>query len=192
MKKLFLVIFSTVLLGVCAVALASDAEHGGGGFPVGEVIAAVVNFILFVWILIKVGKKGVSSFYQARADQLNDAIAKAEEALTKAAALHEEAAKRLSEAGKEADAIVDGARQAADKHAKNLVASAESAADRILSDAKATIETETRRMTAELKGELAAKVVEMARDEIQSKLDDSGHRALVQDYLNKVDQVEDM
>ncbi len=191
MKKIFLVVFSIVLFGFCATAFAVGEEHGSG-FPVGEVIAAVINFVLFVWILIKVGKKGVIGFYQQRADQLNEAIEKAQEALSKASALHEEASKRLSDAGKEADAIVDGARQAADKHAKNLVASAQSAADRILSDAKATIETESKRMTSELKAELAAKVVEMARSEIQSKLDDSGHRALVQDYLTKVDQVEDM
>jgi F-type H+-transporting ATPase subunit b len=192
MKKLSLVVFATVLMGFCATAFAADAEHGSGGFPVGEVIAAVINFVLFVWILIKVGKKGVSGFYQQRADQLNEAIEKAQEALTKATALNEEASKRLAEADKEANALVDGARQAADKHAKNLVASAETAANRILSDAKATIETESKRMTSELKAELAAKVVEMARSEIQSKLDDSGHRALVQDYLTKVDQVEDM
>ncbi len=192
MKKLMLLVSMTILLGMCATAMASEAEGHGGGFPLGEVVAAVVNFVLFVWILIKVGKKGVSSFYEQRAKQLNEAIEKAQDALKKATSIQEEASQRLEEAEKEAMAIVEGAQKAADQQAQNLVNSAEAAADRILSDAKATIETETKRMTRELKSELAAKVVEMAREQIQAKLDSSAQRALVQDYLNKVDQVEDM
>ncbi len=184
------ILFLSIALAIVAAssAFASEQEHEGG-FPVGQVIAAVVNFVLFIAILVKVSKAGVSGYYKNRADELNEAVTKAQAALAEAERLQKDAAERFSNAEKDAEQIIANAREAASRHGEQAIRAAESKSERILADAQAAIAAETKRMTDEMRKELSEKVVEIARNRIAASIDASAQGALIRDYLAKVEEV---
>ncbi|MCZ7583965.1 MAG: F0F1 ATP synthase subunit B [Deltaproteobacteria bacterium] len=182
---LFFAVAALVLAAVPAFAAEEGAHGGHGGFPTGQVVATVINFLLFVGLLVYFSKAGVRLYYKKRSETLNEAVQKAEAALTEAKALHEEAAARLAQADDEARRIEDNARQAAEEHRREIIEYAKHQAERILAETEAGLQAETRKMTEELMRELSEHVVEIARKRLEEKADASAQRSLVNDYLSK-------
>ncbi|MCB1154397.1 MAG: hypothetical protein H6684_03250 [Deltaproteobacteria bacterium] len=166
-----------------------DSEHGGHhATPVGEIIAAAINFAIFLALIVKFGGGAIKDYYKTRADELNAAVTEAEAALAKANAMFDEVSARFNASDKDAEGVIASATENAQRHADQVIADAEKHAQRILKDAEATIAAETARMTEELKRELSAQVVGKTREKLESRVDDAKRQDLVGAYLNQVEE----
>ncbi|MBZ0270586.1 F0F1 ATP synthase subunit B [bacterium] len=178
-------------------AHAAEETHGSGDagghgaeyhFPIGEIVASVINFVIFVALLVWLAKSGVRSYYKRRAETLQAAVREAEAAMAEAKATQEELTARLSSMTDEAERILENARAAAEKHGREGVEAARKQAERILADAEATVQTELRETLDALSVELAERVVNVARDLLKERVDASAQRKLVDEYINRVDE----
>lgn len=186
--------WTLAVLATPAAAWATGAEpaaHGGehgGAFPLGEVVAAVVNFVLYVGLLVWLTRKAVKSFYQKRTEELNEAVAKAKAALDEAERLHNEAAERLAHATEEAERHIQNAKETAGRTSREILGAAKVKADKMLTDAQATIAAETARLEQEVREQMSRQVVEIARAQLARDVDPSSQRRLVNHYLDHVEE----
>lgn len=189
-RKIPALVTLLALLLLATLALAAEeegAEHHG--FPVGQVIAAVVNFIVFVAVLVWVSKNAIKQYYQKRSEVLMEAITNAQKALVEAKAMEEKAQASLTQAAEETERILENAKRAAGQYSDEIIEGAKKQAERILADAQSTIQAETKKVTDELVQDLSERVVESARKKLTEKVDPSAQRGLVNEYLDKVGEV---
>jgi F0F1-type ATP synthase membrane subunit b/b' len=97
------VILSTgavLLMPVAACCAEAGSEPTGGGSWL-SLLFYVVNFALFIWILVHFAGAPVLKFFADRADAINETNARAEAALTEAQNLAKRSAERMSRLGAE-------------------------------------------------------------------------------------------
>src|ERR1700674_3939882 len=97
------VILSTgavLLMTVAACCAEAGSEPTGGGSWL-SLLFYVVNFALFIWILVHFAGAPVLKFFADRADAINGTNARAETALTEAQNLAKRSAERMSRLGAE-------------------------------------------------------------------------------------------
>ena len=97
------VILSTgavLLMPVAACCAEAGSEPTGGGSWL-SLLFYVVNFALFIWILVHFAGAPVRKFFADRADAINETNARAETALTEAQNLAKRSAERMSRLGAE-------------------------------------------------------------------------------------------
>jgi F0F1-type ATP synthase membrane subunit b/b' len=97
------VILSTgavLLMPVAACCAEAGSEPTGGGSWL-SLLFYVVNFALFIWILVHFAGAPVLKFFADRADAINETNARAETALTEAQNLAKRSAERMSRLGAE-------------------------------------------------------------------------------------------
>ncbi|MCC6158477.1 MAG: hypothetical protein IT350_10525 [Deltaproteobacteria bacterium] len=165
-----------------------EAHGAHGGFPLGQVVASVVNFVLYVALLVWLAKKAVTNFYRKRTEELNEAVTKAKATLTEADRLHQEAAARLAHAQEEADRIVQNAKDAAGRQGHDIIVAAKTKSERMLADAQATIDAETAKLMADVRDMMSFRVVEAAKARLATEADASVQRRLVNDYIQRVEE----
>ncbi len=171
-------------------ATGHEAAHGGGhgGFPLGQVAASVINFVVYVALLVWLAKKAVTNFYRKRTEELNEAVTKAKATLTEADRLHREAADRLAHAQEEADRIVQNAKDAAGRQGHDILVAAKAKSERMLADAQSTIDAETAKLMADVRDMMSARVVDAAKARLAGEADASVQRRLVNDYIQRVEE----
>jgi F0F1-type ATP synthase membrane subunit b/b' len=97
------VILSTgavVFMPVAAWCAEAGKEAAGGGSWL-SLLFYVINFALFVWIVVHFAGGPVRKFFADRADAINETTARAEAALTEAQELANRSAERMSRLGAE-------------------------------------------------------------------------------------------
>jgi F-type H+-transporting ATPase subunit b len=158
----------------------------GGGlltFNTGFAIWVLISTIVFVFLMQKFLVPPIMKALNDREAQIKDSLESAEKALAKAEQISKDNNKALKEAEIQAQKIRKEALEDAELLRSEKIEKAKQDAVKILQDAKNTIEQEKTRALVELRDEVADLAIRSASIIIDSELDETKNRKLVDSFI---------
>ena len=152
----------------------------------GLIIWTIVTFVLLAFVLKKLAWKPILDRIETRDRTIREALEeskRAREAADEALAKNKE---MVAQARAEAARIVEAGQKEAEKVRAELLEKAKGEAGVVLEQGRKQIEFETRQAVAQLKGTVVDVALQAAGKLIQSSLDDTQHRRLVERYLEEM------
>jgi F-type H+-transporting ATPase subunit b len=188
MKHFSRLLTACLVLGVAGVAAAAEGE----GFMARnatalEVGAGLINFLVFVWILVKFAGPKVKAMFANNAEEYHEKVDEAARALEAAQQAHDDWTKRYDALQTEIEDIKETARNMAKSQAKQIVAEAKVAAERIIEDARRSAEAEIIQATDRLRAELVDHVMDGAEKQLRERLSPSHQKMLVEEAIKKLE-----
>ncbi len=154
---------------------------------IGLTIWTLVVFLISVAILAKVVFPRIRAALDRRSAAIEESIDAAERTRHEADELLAEYRDRLREARRQAEDIVQRARQAAEVHARDAQTEAHARRDQMMEQTRREIETETRRAIEEIRSEVADLTLLAAEKVTRKTLTDEDQRRLVEEAVRELD-----
>jgi F-type H+-transporting ATPase subunit b len=188
------------LLGICLagftaprVAWSQGSEPAGKeekSEPAHELLYHTINFIILVGGLGYVLRKPLAEFFSSRSASIQKALDEGRKALEASQAQLRAVEEKLGRLEAEIAAFKESAaREMEAEHQRLQQASAEEAA-RILESARAQMDTAVRGAKLDLKNYAAQQSVTLAEELIRARLDDTGRRRLVAQFVATIESKE--
>jgi F-type H+-transporting ATPase subunit b len=155
-----------------------------------ELIAGIIAFVIIFLVVWKVALPWLNRTLEARRQAITGQVAEAEQTKAEAESLLEDYKQQLSEARSHADSIVDDAKATAEALRSDIVAKAEAEATEIARKNREEIAAERERAAGEIRSEIAALSLEMAEKASAGAMDEAAHRALVDQFLDELEEIE--
>lgn len=152
-------------------------------------VSTLVLFLIFAFVLAKLGWKPLLHMIEEREKTVRDAVEGAHKANAEAAALLEKHKELVREAGRERDEIMKRSMKEADQIKADIVEKARSEGEHMVKRAKEQIEREKSLAIQELRKEVADIAVEAASKIVKSSLTVDVQRQLVNDYIANLPKV---
>ncbi len=152
----------------------------------GLVIWSLINFSIFLFILIKFGAKPIITALKNRENKINDAIASAEEANKKAEALLAQSQEKFDAAQNEVASIISKGREYAEDQIKKALDEAERVKNQKIEEATREIARSKETAIRELRAEVANLVVSATEKIIEDKLDKEKDYKLIESFIEKL------
>ena len=179
------------------------AAGGGKAVPVGEDLPAlklmeissekglplipwIVDFSLFVLLLIFILKGPFKNLFQSRHDTIKNAVEEAAAAHREAEANHRLYSEKLEGVETEAKGLVDEANKLGADEKSRIIEGAKAYGQRLETDATRLVEQEFVKATHSLKAEAANQAVDKAKDLISSKLTPADHQRFFELALEEI------
>ena len=152
----------------------------------GQIIAAMVNFILLLFIakhflFIPVGK-----ILQTRKQELDSSFEKANSDKEEANRFKIENEEKLKLAKHEGKGIVEKYKQKAEKISAELIQNAKQEAELIIERARVEVEREQEKAKSEIKTQVIDLSLVLSEKALGKHIDESEHRKLIEDFIFKV------
>jgi F-type H+-transporting ATPase subunit b len=160
-----------------------------GGFTdleLGLTLWTVVLFVLFAFVLTKLGWKPLLTMIEEREKGIRDSVASAEQARDEAQRLLAQHQELIREAGRQREEIMKRALGDAETVKNDLMAQAKAESDRMVQKAKEQIEREKKLAIQELRVQVADLAVEAAARIVQSSMTPEAQRKLVHEFIDKL------
>jgi F-type H+-transporting ATPase subunit b len=174
-----------------SIALLAAAEGATNpiGLPLGEVIIAIVAFVILVVVLGKFAWPLFEKAYADRTAAIEGGIAKAEQAQAEAAQALEQYNRQLATAREESAKIRDEARTAAQAIRDDLLAQAKAETDRVAAAGRAQLEALRQQILAELRADLGRTSIELASKIVgESLTDEARQQRTVERFLAELER----
>jgi F-type H+-transporting ATPase subunit b len=152
----------------------------------GMMIWAWITFGVLLLILYKVAWKPILSNIDKREKTIQESLDKAHKAQEEAELLLEKHEQLMQNAEREAQKLLKENRELSEKSRQEIINEARIGAENILEKAKAEIEKEKESALTALRGEIADLTIEATKKIIGQALDESKHRELVKDFIQKM------
>ncbi len=169
-----------VLLG------ASNAFAAEGPLPWDNFAWRILNLVIFVAILWKVGGKMAATFFKGRREgirqELDDLDIRREEAKKNLAKIEAS----IANLAEERAAIIEESKEQAEAGKKAIIEEAQRQAEQIIAAARRTAENEGRAILADVRAAIADEIVDAAEKVLETKLDGAKHTKLINNSLTKV------
>ena len=145
------------------------AAGGGHGEPsISDTIPYWIHFLVYLAIMTYLLKKPAISGWNSRRKNLEDLVLKGERELAAAQERLETARGKLASLDKEIEEIKDSILSDTKQEVEMILAEAKAQSERVLAQGKSSAEAEERSAEKEVQNELAAQVIERAREIIKS------------------------
>lgn len=188
-KAIGAVAASAAAFALACPTIAFAAEESGGISAIlpdmNEFIPMLVAFIVLAIILWKFGWPLLDGILEKRANAIEDALKKSEEAKEEAERTLAEYKKQLEETRAQSAAILAEAKQAGENVKADIEAKAQAEATLMIEKAKAAIDAEKKAAVAELQGSAADLSISVASRLIGEDLSDDEHRKIIERYVNE-------
>jgi len=181
------------LLGICLagfasprVALSQGSEPAAkekNSEPPHELLYKVINFVILVGGLGYVLRKPMADFFSSRSASIHKALAEGRRALETSQAQLRAVEEKLRGLEAEIAAFKDSAGREMEAERQRIKQSSAEEAARILESARAQMDTALRGAKLDLKTYAAQQSVTLAEELIRTRLDDSGRRRLVSQFV---------
>jgi F-type H+-transporting ATPase subunit b len=172
------------------LVIAASSTSGGSFLispNVGLMVWTLILFFISMAVLAKLAFPRISEALERRQRAIEDSIDAAERTRQEADQLLGEYRERLKEARRQAEEIVQRARQAAEVHARDAQAETHARREQLMEQTRREIEAETRRAIEEIRREVADLTV-MATEKVTRKaLTEDDQRRLVEEALRELD-----
>jgi F-type H+-transporting ATPase subunit b len=152
----------------------------------GTIIWTIVNFGIFLFIILKFGLKPIANGLKAREDRINTAIENAEKANANASTLLKESQEKLDNAQREMQELISKGRQQAESIVKKAAEEAEKVKQTKVAEAQKEIERSKDAALLELRSEVAGLVIKATEMILNEKLNDERHQKLIESYIEKL------
>ena len=146
----------------------------------------IINTIILYLALKRFLFKPISKFMKSRQDSIIESIQGAEVKNEEALALKAQYEDKLSQAEEEGRQLVREAAKRAEARAEEIIQDAQKRAEKILEKSEEDIKREHARAVNVLKDQMASIVVMAAGKMINKDLDEKGHAALIEEFLDEV------
>jgi F-type H+-transporting ATPase subunit b len=150
-----------------------------------EFVPALISFLIILFLATRFVWPPITNALDQRADNIRESLERAEAAKIEAEELLEEYKKTMAEARKEAGAILQQAKQAAEGIRTEAVTKAQAEYDDLLVKAREAIEGEKRAAIAQLQASVADLTVSVAGKLIGTELSKDEHMAVIEKYLSE-------
>jgi F-type H+-transporting ATPase subunit b len=161
--------------------------EGPGGPNWVQLGVAVVNFALFIYLLVRFAKTPLLDFLGNRRRTYEEALAAARRREAEARQVFEEYSAKLVGVEEEAARILKNADLEAQRRRTAVVEAARVAADKMKRDARLTIDSEVGRARTEIRTALARLVAERAQASLERALGPEDDRRLVDEFVRKLE-----
>jgi F-type H+-transporting ATPase subunit b len=183
-----------LLLPVLVLAQEAPSEDPSGIHllipETSELIAGVLAFAIVFLAVWKWALPAVNRTLEARRAAITGQVAEAEQTKAEAESLLEDYKQQLAEARSHANAIVDEAKVTAEAVRSGIVSKAEAEAAEISRKTRDEIAAERERAAGEIRSEIAALSFEMAQKASAGAMNEDAHRALVDQFLDELEEME--
>ena len=176
-----------VLLVAAGVVFAAEAE---GGHNSTELLKGLglktFNFVVLVGFLYWLLASKIKDFFSGRRVEIKESLEKAVERKAEAEKKYREYSEKLDKASLEIDGIFEMIKAQGITEKQKIIEDAEKTAKKMKEDASARIEQEMKKATEQLKAQAVELSVKMAEEILKRSITKDDHKAMVQDYINKV------
>ena len=156
------------------------------GTIIGDFILIAGSFLLLIFLVKKFAWGNITSILDARAEKITNDIDQAEAARKKAEELAAKREAELAGSRQEATAILETAKETAEKNKAHILSEANQEALRLKEKAQLEISQNKEEAMNSIKGDVADLTVNLAGKLLSQQLDSEGHRQLIDRYLNEL------
>lgn len=146
----------------------------------------IVNFVIFVALLIRLAGKKVNEMFAARAQTIRDNVETNERELEAAEEEREEWQKKLASVDEEAKELVENSEADGERDKEKIVQSAKDYAERLRSDTGTIMEQEAASAQRDLQREVSLQALEKAESLLRSTISDSDRKRLFEQAVRQL------
>lgn len=187
MKRVY--VFFAVLVAALAISSIASANVNGEVFTEDNVQnygLRVVNFIIFIGLIYKLGGAKIKEFFVGRRDGIKKDLDDLQTRQAGAEKKLKEVEASIANMAQEKQQILDEAKQQGEALKASIIAKAQKDAAALTEQAKRTASNEAQAAIETIRGEMADMVIAAAEKIVAEKLSATDHDKLVDDYLTKV------
>ncbi len=152
----------------------------------GLMIWTIVNFLFFLFLLVKFGAKPIANGLKSREEYIQNNIQNAEKLNQEAQRLLAETQQKLNDAQNEMMAIIQKGKQQADELIRRATDEAERIRKEKIDEAAREINRSKELALLELKKEVANLVIQATEKLLKEKVDDKKDLELIKQYIEKI------
>lgn len=149
-------------------------------------LAQIVNFLILLFLLKKFLYKPLINLMNKRREKIMEGLDKAKKGEEEFKKIEEIKERELAKIQKEAEALIQKAKEIGDKKQQEILAEAEEKTKKIIEDAKGRIEIEKEKMLKEVHGEIANLVVNATEKILKEQLDEEKEKKMVSDVIGEL------
>ena len=176
------------LLVLLTLLISSVAFAGGEGES--TLNHQIINFVVFVSILIFFGRKGISDALKNRSNTIAEEILEAQRLQKQASDALVKYENMLTEFQAERERMLEQYRQQGEAEKEELIASGHKEADRIKADALRSAENERQSMQSRIERELVEEALKKAESLLVDNLKPQDHTRLTNEFFTQVESLE--
>jgi F-type H+-transporting ATPase subunit b len=172
-----------------AQAWASEAGHGAHPGPtISDVILPALNFLLYIFIIVKFALPLVRDFLRTRRDEVITTISQASAKKQAAEALVGEYTAKLRGLDREVELIQASLREEGEREKVKLLGETASLAAKIKEDANFLADQEVRMARQRMREDIAEQAVITAQELVQRNLSAADQVSLAEDFIRNIGQ----
>ncbi|HRK06342.1 MAG TPA: ATP synthase F0 subunit B [Pseudobdellovibrionaceae bacterium] len=181
-----LVILLSLPLALTAFAAGSGDHHGG--IPT-VLWLQVVNFVLYVGLLVYLLRKPVRSFFEGRVENYNSALKRAEAQKREAETKRREIQERLTRLESTSAQSIAEARAEAEALRQRVLVEAKELSEKLRAEAQRTAQIELERAKFALRQEMLSQSVQLASKILADKIQEPDQKRLQSEFVEKIQVV---
>ncbi|MGQ9819600.1 MAG: F0F1 ATP synthase subunit B [Candidatus Kapaibacteriales bacterium] len=152
----------------------------------GLMIWTIINFLFFLFILLKIGIKPITNSLKAREDFISQSLQNADKANLEAQKILNESQQKLKEAQSEMLNIIQKGKLQADELIRRATEEANKIRRQKIEDAMLEIKRSKDQALLELRKEVANLVLYATEKLLNESLDAEKHKKLIEQYINQI------
>ncbi len=185
MKKAIASMVATAAAMLPAVAYAAEGGEDHGSWMLFAFFA--INFVLFVYVILRFAGPAIGNFFRSRATEIRGALSRAEKAFAEAQDLANQAAQRAAGLEQEVAALIRDIDEETQLRVQRIAQLAETTVERLRRDAEVTGAAITEAAQRRIRAELATVSARLARDLIQRSFDASDQNRLLESFMGRLE-----
>lgn len=146
----------------------------------------IVNFVVLFLLMRRWFFRPVAAYLERRQQHVESMLRDAEKARTEAEESRKDYEQRIREASREAQEIVDRAKDYARDLTAQLAEEARREADRIIQAARVEIQSEKERATREIRDQVVDLSLEVARKVLRREVRPDDHARMVDEFVSRI------
>ena len=184
------VLVITVVGCLALTALAAEAEQGPSSFKKIWMLSwRLLNFLILAYLMVRLLKKPLSSFFQESARVIREQLQGTEQACQEAEQELQEMENRLEALDQEIQKLQDGIGEHGERERDKIIANAKQTAEQMLEKAKLEAAYSAQRAKNQLRVEVIDEAVRIAAESIRKAIESGDQERLVNEYLQDLKQM---
>lgn len=151
----------------------------------GNIIAAMINFLILYLILKKVFFKPVNNIINSRKKEIENSYDQLEQSKKEIEAMRIESEKKINNIKQEGSELLENYKQKAEKTYSEIINNAEKESELILQRAKKEAEYEEEKVKNKIKKEIVDVSFLMTEKVLEKRIDEEEHRKLINEFITK-------